>query len=149
MRGPTGATSNAVASTVAQGQWRDRPRRPGCRAQGVNVMGHVFSGAFPILPGKSDRVRNFEREFEPHREEWDRLSREGTFRMYNVTLQSGPQGDMAIYAMEVADPSRIRTGFTDSPHDRWWVGYFLDVHGLDLSVTPGAPPPTIFTWLAE
>lgn len=55
-------------------------------------MGHVFSGAFTTLPGKSDRVRNFERELAPHHEEWDRLSREGTFRMYNVTLQSGPRG---------------------------------------------------------
>ena len=112
-------------------------------------MGHVFSGAFPILPGKSDRVRNFEQELEPHRAEWDRLSREGTFRFYNVTLQSGPQGDTAIYSFEVADPSKIRTAFTDSLHDRWWVGYFRDVQGLDLSTIPGAPPATIFTWWAD
>jgi len=112
-------------------------------------MGHVFSGAFPILPGKSDRVGNFERELAPHRAEWDRLSREGTFRFYNVTLQSGPHGDMAIYSFEVADPTKIRTAFTDSPHDRWWVGYFLDVHGMDLSAIQGAPPATIFTWMAD
>ena len=58
-------------------------------------MGHVFSVALPILAGKSGRVRNFERELEPHRKEWDRLSREGTFRFYNVTFQSGPQGPAA------------------------------------------------------
>ena len=112
-------------------------------------MGYVFSGAFPILPGKSDRVRNFEQELAPHLKAWDRLSREGTFRMYSVTLQSGPQGDVAIYSFEVADPTKIRTRFTDSPHDRWWVGYFQDVHGLNLSTVPGAPPPTIFTWMAD
>ena len=112
-------------------------------------MGHVFSGAFPIRPGKSDRVRDFEQELAPHRQEWDRLCREGTFRFYNVTLQSGPQGDMAIYSFEVADPSKIRTGFTDSPHDRWWTAYFLDVHGLDLSSISSVPPATIFTWQAD
>jgi len=112
-------------------------------------MGHVFSGAFPILAGKSDRVRSFARELEPHRSEWDRLSREGTFRFYNVTLQADPRGDVAIYSFEVADPTKVRTRFTDSPHDRWWVEYFLDVRGLDLSVVPGAPPPTIFTWTAD
>ena len=73
-------------------------------------MGHVFSGAFPILPGKSDRVRNFERELAPHRKDWDRLSRAGTFGFYNVTLQSSPQGDVAIYSFEVADPTRAPRG---------------------------------------
>ena len=112
-------------------------------------MGHVFSGAFPILAGKSDRVRNFERELAPHREEWDRLSREGTFRFYNVTLQSTPQGDIAIYTFEVANLAKVRMRFTDSPHDRWWVEYFRDVHGLDLSAVGGAAPPTVFTWTAD
>ena len=112
-------------------------------------MGHVFSVALPILAGKSGRVRNFERELEPHRKEWDRLSREGTFRFYNVTFQSGPQGDVAIYSFEVADPTKARTVFTDSPHDRWWVAYILDVHGLDLTTDPSGPPATIFTWTAE
>ena len=112
-------------------------------------MSYVFAGAFPVLPGKSDRVRNFERELAPHRAEWDRLSQEGTFRMYTVTLQSGPQGDIAIYSMELADPSRARARFTDSPHDRWWVEYMKDVHGVDLDVVQSAPPPTVFTWLAD
>jgi hypothetical protein len=89
----------------------------------LTVMGYMFAGAFPILEGKSG-VTNFEREPAPHRDEWDRLCREGTFRFYNVTLQSGPQGDVAVYSMEVADPTKARTGFTDSPHDRWWVDYF-------------------------
>jgi hypothetical protein len=112
-------------------------------------VGYVFSGAFPILPGKSGRVRNFEQELAPYRQEWDRLSREGTFRFYNVTLQSGPTGDLAIYAFEVEDPSRVRLAFSDSPHDRWWIGYFRDVHGLDLTTIDSAPPPSVFTWTVD
>jgi len=92
----------------------------------------VFSGAFPIIPGKSERVRNFARELAPHREEWDGLCRGGTFRFYNVTLQSGPQGDVAVYSMEIADPSKARAEFTDSPHDRWWVEYFRAANALEM-----------------
>jgi hypothetical protein len=113
------------------------------------MVGYVFSGAFPILPGKSDRVRNFVKELEPHRAEWDRLSREGTFRFYNVTLESLPTGDIAIYSMEVADPSKARMSFGDTPHDKWWTGYIKDVHGFDLTEGDSPPPPTIFTWKAD
>ena len=111
-------------------------------------MGYIVSGAFPVLPGKSERVKNFEQELAPHRAEWDRLCDECTFRFYNVTLQSGPDGDVAVYSMEFADPNKVRTTFTDTPHDRWWLGYMMDVHGIDLT-GGGAPPPTVFTWQAS
>ena len=82
-------------------------------------MAYMASGAFPILPGKADQVKNFEQELAPHRAEWDRLSREyGGFSHFNITLQEGPDGDLAVYSMVLDDPSKIRTGFTDSPHDK-------------------------------
>lgn len=112
-------------------------------------MGYVFSGAFPVLPGKSERVKNFEKELQPYRAEWDRLCDECTFRFYNITLQSGPDGDVAIYSMEFADPTKVRTSFTDSPHDQWWTSYMMDVHGIDLTVGESNPPPTVFTWQAD
>ena len=113
------------------------------------MVGYIFSGAFPVLPGKSDRVRNFEQEVAPHREEWDRLSDEGTFRFYSITLQSGLDGDVAIYSMEIADPSKARGSFGDSPHDKWWTDYMIDVHGIDLTQGGSAPPPTVYTWKAK
>ena len=111
-------------------------------------MSHIFAGAFPVLPGKSQRVRDFEKELAPHRAEWDRLSIDGTFRFYNVTLQPGQDGDIAIYTFEIEDATKLRMTFGDSPHDTWWKEYFLDVHGIEL--TPGGrgsvPPETVFTW---
>jgi len=111
----------------------------------------VFAATFPILPGKSDRVRNFEKEVAPHRAEWDRLSHAGTFRFYNVYLSSLPIGDFAIYVFDVQDPSKAGRPFTDSPHDTWWTGFFKDVHGADLrELRPEqmAPPPLCFGWKA-
>jgi hypothetical protein len=112
-------------------------------------MGMIFGGAFPVLPGKSDRVRNFAQELAPHRAEWDRLSKEGTFRFYDVRLQESPAGDIAIYTMEFEDPSRVRTTFTSSPHDRWWVSYMRDVHGVDVSRGSGEGTPSAFTWWSD
>jgi hypothetical protein len=112
-------------------------------------MSTVIAAAIPVLPGKSDRVRQFEQELEPYRAEWDRLSMEmGDFSFYNMYLRSSPQGDLVIYVFELNDPAAARTGFTDSDHDRWWVEYFEDVHGIDLERLSGETefPELVFHW---
>ena len=95
-------------------------------------MGVLIAAALPVLPGQSDRVRNFDRDLEPYREEWERLNREATITRYVTYLQESPQGDVAIVIMEADDPTKIRTTFTDSAYDNWWLDYLRDVHGADL-----------------
>ena len=118
-------------------------------------MTRIGAGAFPVVPGKSDRVRNFESELAPHREEWDRLCREaGDYEFYTVSLQTGPQGDTAIYAFGLNHPAKARLQFGDSAHDRWWVEYFEDVHGIRLDdLTPeqisAGRPQQVFSWTKE
>ena len=112
---------------------------------------HVYSGAFPVLPGKEDRVRNFEQELAPHREEWDRLCSEaGDYEFYNVALQPTMDGGhLAIYTFGMNDPASARRSFGDTAHDDWWVEYFEDVHGIPLRSVPPenmGPPPTVFAW---
>ena len=52
------------------------------------TMAYMASGAFPVLPGKADRVRNFGKEVAAHQAEWERLCRECRgFTHFNVTLQ--------------------------------------------------------------
>ncbi len=110
-------------------------------------MAYMASGAFPVLPGKADRVRNFGQELAAHRAEWERLCREcGAFTHFNVTLQEGPMGDLCIYSMVFEDPSKVRMSFTDSPYDSWWLGFIKDVHGFDLAAQSPPPPPSVFTW---
>jgi hypothetical protein len=110
-------------------------------------MAYMGSGVFPVLPGKADRVRNFEQELAPHRAEFERLCREaGGYRHWNLTLQEGPGGDWAIYSFVFDDPSTVRTRFTDSPHDKWWTDFVRDVHGVDMTVGEAVAPPSVFTW---
>jgi hypothetical protein len=105
------------------------------------AMTYVSAAALPVLPGQSDRVRNFAEELEPHLKEFERLNKEGTFTRFQVQLQESPEGDLAIYVFEVEDPSRIRSSFTSSDYDRWWLDFLRDVHGLDLRSLPETPMP--------
>jgi hypothetical protein len=118
---------------------------------GEDVMAYMMSAVFPVLPGKSQRVRNFEKELAPHRAEWDRLCREaGDFKFYNITLQPTPVGDMMIQSFVFNDPSKVRFKFTDSAHDKWWTGFIKDVTGVDIA-DPNMPPPSPnpgYTWQA-
>lgn len=95
-------------------------------------MGVLIAAALPVLPGQSDRVRTFARDLEPHQEEWERLNREATVTRYVTYLQESPQGDVAIVIMEADDPTMIRSTFTDSAYDNWWLDYLRDVHGVDM-----------------
>lgn len=110
-------------------------------------MGYWIAAALPVLPGKSDRVRNFRQEIEPHIGEFERLNREATVTRYANWLQESPAGDIEIVVMEAEDASRIRSSFTDSPYDRWWLDYLQDVHGIDMT-TPDPPsaPPIVWEW---
>jgi hypothetical protein len=113
-------------------------------------MEYMASGAFPVLLGKADRVRNFGKELATNQAEFERLCRKcGGFTHFNVTLQEGPMGDLCIYSMVFDDPSEVRMSFGDSVYDKWWVGFVKDVHGFDISAGSPPPPPSVFTWQAK
>ena len=114
-------------------------------------MGTLIAAALPVLPGQSDRVRNFGKELEQHRDEFDRLNKEATITRYVSWLQESPHGDVEIIIMEADDPSRIRSYLSgDTAYDSWWLDYLRDVHGLDLRAIPEGQWPTApapaFSW---
>ncbi|MGI8425913.1 MAG: hypothetical protein ACR2FO_03280 [Actinomycetota bacterium] len=109
-------------------------------------MGQLFAAALPILPGQSDRVRNFTKECQELRDEYDELNRKATQSRHVIFLQPGPMGDTAIHIMEGNDLSKIQRDFVDSAHDKWWLGFLKDVHGIDLlnMSDPPQPPEMVF-----
>ena len=108
-------------------------------------MGHVIAYAVPVLPGQSDRVRDFGRELSAVRDRYDELNRAATVSRHVVFLKSSPAGDVAIHIMETNDPSRFLRDFDDSAYDRWWLDYMRDVHGVDLrNFEPPPPPAPVF-----
>lgn len=105
-------------------------------------MGDLFAAALPILPGQSDRVRAFGRELEAVRDEYDQLNKNATLSRHVVFIQPSPMGDLAIHVMEGDDLARIQRDFDDSAHDKWWLGFLKDVHGVDLLNMPEPPQPS-------
>ncbi|HEX2241148.1 MAG TPA: hypothetical protein VHJ82_08435 [Actinomycetota bacterium] len=103
-------------------------------------MGAIFAAALPVLPGQSERVRNFGQELQAVRDEYDELNRKATLSRHILFLQPGPP-DMAIHVMEGEDLTKIGREFTDSAHDQWWLDFLRDVHGVDLRGGP-APQPS-------
>jgi hypothetical protein len=79
---------------------------------------HLIAYAVPVLPGQSDRVRDFGRELSAVRDRYDELNRAATVSRHVVFLQSSPAGDVAIHIMEANDPSRFLRDFDDSAYDR-------------------------------
>jgi hypothetical protein len=116
-------------------------------------MGVLISYALPIVPGQEDRVRRLRDEMGPHIEEFERLNKEATVTRFWSYLQETPMGNLAIYTMEVDDPSRIRPLVdAGTPYDEWWLDFTRDVHGMNLrNITPEqrpASPVPVFMWPA-
>jgi hypothetical protein len=113
--------------------------------EGGSTLGNLIAYAVPVLPGQSDRVRDFGRELSAVRDRYDELNRSATVSRHVVFLQSSPAGDTAIHVMEANDLSRFLRDFDDSAYDRWWLGYMRDVHGVDLrNFDPPPPPEPVF-----
>jgi hypothetical protein len=91
-------------------------------------MGAIFAATLPILPGQAERVRNFAKELGAVRHEYNELNIKATLSRHLVSLQ----GETAIHVMEGEDLSKIAREFTDSEHDKWWLDFLRDVHGIDL-----------------
>jgi hypothetical protein len=116
-------------------------------------VGYTGAVALSIVPGQEDRVRNFEQELAPHRQEWERLNREaGGWTRFSVHFQETPMGNFMVNSWELEEPEKVRQAFTDSPFDAWWLDFLRDVNGIDLRNLPPeqapTPPPLVFEWRA-
>jgi hypothetical protein len=89
----------------------------------------------PILPGKSERYRNFAHEVERRRSEYEASRRSLGITREMAWIQATPQGEVAIVYFEAEDPGRVMQGLATSQDafDVWFRAYTLDVHGLDLT----------------
>ena len=112
----------------------------------------LFSVARPIVPGKVERARRLADELEAHRAEYDALNakyRVGTHAVWVSHPQGSPAILVTMYDMDPEDLRIMRERSWDpegSGYDRWWLEWFRDVTGIDLTTSSGlaAPPEPIF-----
>jgi hypothetical protein len=116
----------------------------------------LFGGAIPILPGKTDRVRQFSAELSSHVAEYEALNEKYGVRANAIWISHSRDGrDMYVNVYEVAPGSTPMSERVWNPegsaYDRWWVEWVTDVLGVDMTKerTFASPPERIFEWRAD
>jgi hypothetical protein len=93
----------------------------------------------PILPGKTDAARAFQREVDTTRKaDYARMEqRLGVTREY-VFLAELPGGDQFIAYFDSADVNQVLSEFVQSqdPFDLWFKDQLREVSGLDFNNPP-------------
>ena len=101
-------------------------------------MDHICV-VFPILSGKTDEARAFQRELETERKtEYDRSERQIGITKEYWFIATVPSGDQLVVYMESADFTRALSLFSQSqePFDVWFKQQLADVTGVDLGNLP-------------
>ena len=115
-------------------------------------MTEAFAFATPIVPGKSEVLRQFTEEMEgPRRNELEESRRRLGMTAERAWIQETPQGDIVIVYWEVEDVQRALEGMRESeePFDKWFRQKVGEIHQVDLTQAPDrAPPEKIMDWEA-
>ncbi len=104
-------------------------------------MDHVCV-VFPILPGKTEDARAFQRELDTERKaDYDRSERRIGITKEYWFIASVPSGDQLVVYMESPDFNRALGMFVASrdEFDLWFKRRLAEVTGLDLN----NPPPDL------
>jgi len=111
----------------------------------------VFSGLFPIVPGKEDAARDLAKELVGARsDQYRAFQARSAITRETWALTPTPGG----LFMNVWFQGDIEHGFADlaTAQDEftvWFRAQLLDITGVDLSAPMEAPPPEIvFDWSA-
>ena len=101
-------------------------------------MDHICV-VFPILPGKTEEARAFQRELDTERKaDYDQSERRIGITKECWFIASVPSGDQLVVYMESADFTRALGMFSQSqePFDVWCKQRLAEVSGADLGNLP-------------
>ncbi len=102
-------------------------------------MDHICV-VFPILPGKTEEARAFQRELDTERKaDYDRSERRIGITKEYWFIASAPGGDQLVVYMESQDFNQAFGQFVQSQDDfdQWFKQRLAEVTGVDLN----NPPP--------
>ena len=104
---------------------------------------------FPLLPGKTEDARAFQRELETERKaDYARSERAIGITKEHWFLASVPGGDQLVVYIESEDFGRAigQFGASQDPFDVWFKGRLAEVSGVDLGdLPPGMQLPELLS----
>jgi hypothetical protein len=111
----------------------------------------VFSGMFPLLPGKEDAARALGKQIAgPRKAGFDALQQRGDITRETWTVQTTPGSSFMLVWFE----GSIEKAFVDLATDQdeftvWLRAQLQDLTGLDMSKPDEGPPPEmVLDWQA-
>lgn len=98
-------------------------------------MKTLFAIAIPVLPGKTEAVKEFAHELSTTYHDAFAESRNKLNVQERSFLQSTPMGDMVIVTLEGENPAEAFQNFAkaDDEFSRYFAAKVKELHGLDLS----------------
>jgi hypothetical protein len=104
----------------------------------------VFSGMFPVVPGREDAARAWLQEVAgPRADGFDALQQRSGITRETVTIQATPMGAFMLVWFEGDDVERafaeVATG--EDEFTTWHRARLEEVTGIDLSQPGEGPPP--------
>jgi hypothetical protein len=105
----------------------------------------VFSGMFPILPGKEDAFRAWVAEITgPRKEQYDALNRSSDITRETWALATTPMGSFMVVWFE-GDVQKAfeHTATAQDEFTAWHRGQLLEVTGIDMTQPSEGPLPEI------
>ena len=99
--------------------------------------------AIPILPGKTQAVREMYKAIEARRSEADAANARYGIKKETWFIQPSPQGDLLLSYMEAEDVEKAMTAWLadQAPFAVWTKEKFKEFTGIDFSQPQQAPPP--------
>jgi hypothetical protein len=101
----------------------------------------VFSGMFPILPGKEDAARAWVKEITgPRKEGFDAINRHADITRETWTLQPTPMGSfMLVWAEGDIEKAMQDVATSDDEFTVWHRSKLLEITGIDITKPPEGP----------
>jgi hypothetical protein len=111
----------------------------------------VFSGVFPILPGKEDAARAWIAEASgPRRDGWDEMQHKSGLTRETLALQETPMGSFLLIWFEGNVEQAFATVATEQDEfTAWHRDKLREVTGIDLNNPAEGPgPELLLDWSA-
>ncbi len=108
-------------------------------------MKKLFAMAIPILPGKTDKWKQFINELNgPHYKQYQESRKKADIHE-RVFFQSTLFGDMAILTFEGPSPENAlqQFGLANDPFTQWFAAQVRDIHGVDITEPIAIPTPEL------
>ncbi len=105
----------------------------------------IFAAAFPVLPGKVAAVKQFSKELQMKKKEFERSEKRLGVKKESWFLQTSPQGNWIVVHFEAKDVDRALMDFAKStdPFDVWYKDQVKQVTGMDMAAPPSGPMPEL------